>query len=67
MDIGFEKLHDQETVNLIQQFVSFDGVGLDSLPKAPTTKKMDKSSKIQNDFLASTGKKRSDYDFEAIA
>jgi hypothetical protein len=67
MDIGFEKLHDQETINLIQQFVSFDGAGLDSLPKAPTTKKMDKSSKIQDEFLASVGKKHSDFDFKEIA
>lgn len=63
LDIEFKQLHDANTTRKIQEFVSIDFLGLDSLPKAPTTTKMDKSSKLQEDFLASHNKKHSDYDF----
>ena len=66
-DIEFGQLHDPNTTRKIQEFVSINNHGLDTLPKVPTTKKMDKSSKIQDDFLASVGKKHSDYDFKEIA
>ena len=51
LDIEFKQLHDPNMVSKIQEFVSINGAGLDTLPKAPTTTKMDKSSKIQEDFL----------------
>ena len=66
MDIDFAQLRDSETTTKIQEFVSIDGVGLDSLPKAPTTTKMDKSSKIQDDYLALHKKQHSDFDFASI-
>ena len=66
MDIDFVQLRDSETTTKIQEFVSIDGVGLDSLPKAPTTTKMDKSSKIQDDYLALHKKQHSDFDFASI-
>ena len=66
MDIDFVQLRDSETTTKIQEFVSIDGVGLDSLPKAPTTTKMDKSSKIQDDYLALHQKQHSDFDFASI-
>lgn len=66
MDIDFAQLRDTETTTKIQEFVSIDGVGLDSLPKAPTTTKMDKSSKIQDDYLALHKKQHSDFDFASI-
>ena len=66
MDIDFVQLRDSETTTKIQEFVSIDGVGLDLLPKAPTTTKMDKSSKIQDDYLALHHKQHSDFDFASI-
>ena len=66
LDIEFKQLHDTATTSKIQEFVSLDGVGLDSLPKAPTTTKMDKSSKIQDDYLALHKKQHSDFDFVSI-
>ena len=66
MDIDFAQLRDSEATTKIQKFVSIDGVGLDSLPKAPTTTKMDKSSKIQDDYLALHHKQHSDFDFASI-
>ena len=66
MDIDFAQLRDSETTTKIQEFVSIDGVGLDLLPKAPTTTKMDKSSKIQDDYLALHHKQHSDFDFASI-
>ena len=67
MDIGFAKLHDAATVSKIQEFVSVDKNKLDSLPKAPTTTKMDKSNKIQDEFLAAKNMKISDFDFTELA
>ena len=66
MDIEFNQLHDADVTTQIQRFVSFDGTGIDQLPKAPTTTKMDKSSKIQDEYLAKVNKKHSDFDFVGI-
>ena len=66
MDIEFTQLHDADVTTQIQQFVSFDGSGIDQLPKAPTTTKMDKSSKIQDEYLTKINKKHSDFDFVGI-
>jgi hypothetical protein len=66
MDIEFGQLHDPATTQSIQEFVAVNNHGLDSLPKAPTTTKMDKSSKIQDDYLALHNKKCSDFDFASI-
>jgi hypothetical protein len=66
MDIEFGQLHDPATTQSIQEFVAVNSHGLDSLPKAPTTTKMDKSSKIQDDYLALHNKKCSDFDFASI-
>jgi len=66
MDIEFGQLHDAATTQSIQKFVAVNSHGLDSLPKAPTTTKMDKSSRIQDDYLALHKKKHSDFDFASI-
>ncbi len=66
MDIEFNQLQDPNITSQIQKFVSLNGAGLDSLPKVPTTTKMDKSSKIQDDYLAAHNKKHSDFDFVSI-
>ena len=66
MDIEFKQLHDADVTTQIQKFVSFDGTGIDQLPKAPTTTKMDKSSKIQDEYLAKVNKRHSDFDFNGI-
>ena len=51
-------------VRQIQEFTALPGfTQWDELPKAPTTVKQDRSSKVQDDFLASMGKKLSDFDF----
>ncbi|MEY4380291.1 MAG: hypothetical protein RLZZ378_694, partial [Actinomycetota bacterium] len=66
MDIEFKQLQDPSITTQVQKFVSLDGLGLDSLPKTPTTTKMDKSSKVQDDYLAAHNKKLSDFDFTSI-
>lgn len=66
MDIEFKQLHDPETTRRIQEFVAISDAGLDDLPKAPTTTKMDKSSKAQDEYLALHHKKHSDFDFARI-
>lgn len=66
MDIEFKQLHDPETTKKIQEFVANSDEGLDSLPTAPTTIKMDKSSKAQDEYLALHNKKLSDFDFVRI-
>ena len=63
LDIEFNQLHDADVTTQIQRFVSIDGAGIDQLPKAPTTTKMDKSSKIQDEYLTKVNKKHSDFDF----
>ena len=63
MDIEFKQLNDADVTTQIQRFVSVDGAGIDQLPKAPTTTKMDKNSKIQDEYLAKANKKHSDFDF----
>ena len=66
LDIDFKQLQDPAITRKIQEFVSVDGKGLDQLPQQPTTTKMDKSSKLQDDFLKLHNKKHSDYDFVGI-
>ena len=66
MDIEFNQLSDSETTAKIQKFVSIDGFGIETLPKAPTTTKMDKSSKLQEEYLAKVKKTYSDFDFVSI-
>lgn len=66
MDIEFKQLNDSDTTTKVQEFVAINKNGLESLPKTPTTTKMDKSSKIQDEYLSLHGKKHSDYDFVEI-
>lgn len=66
MDIEFDQLQDSVTTREIQEFVATSTEGLDSLPKLPTTTKMDKSSKIQDEYLALHNKNLSDFDFVSI-
>lgn len=66
MDIEFKQLNDADTTSKVQEFVAIKSVGLETLPKAPTTTKMDKSSKIQDEYLALHGKKHADFDFTEI-
>ena len=67
LDVEFVDLQNPEKVREIQKFAQFDGFSdWDQLTIAPTTVKQDKSSKVQEDFLAEIGKEISDYDFKAV-
>ena len=67
LDVDFVDLYNPEKVREIQKFAQFDGFSdWDKLTLAPTTVKQDKSSKVQDDFLAETGKEISDYNFKAV-
>lgn len=67
LDIGFDDLRDPAMVRQIQEFTALPGfTQWSELPKAPTTVKQDKSSKVQDDFLASMGKKLTDFDFPKV-
>lgn len=67
LDVGFDDLRDPVKVREIQKFAALDGFqDWDILESAPTTVKQDKSSKVQDDFLAQIGKKRSDFDFPKV-
>jgi hypothetical protein len=67
LDIDFVDLHNPEKVRQIQKFAQFDNfTDWDKLTLAPTTVKQDRSSKVQEDFLAKTGKSQSDYEFKAV-
>ena len=48
----------------MQQFAQFDGFSdWDKLVVAPTTRKQDSSNKVQEQFLARTGKTYADFEF----
>ena len=67
LDVNFADLHNPEKVREIQKFAQFDGFSdWDKLTLAPTTVKQDRSSKVQDDFLAKIGKDHSDFEFEAV-
>ena len=67
LDVDFVDLQNPEKVREIQKFAQFDGFSdWDQLTLAPTTVKQDKSSKVQEDFLAEIGKEISDYNFKAV-
>lgn len=67
LDIDFDDLRDAVKVREIQEFAALPGfTKWDALPKAPTTVKQDKSNKVQDDFLASIGKKHSDFIFPKV-
>jgi hypothetical protein len=67
LDVDFADLHNPEKVRQIQKFAQFDDfTDWDKLTLAPTTVKQDRSSKVQEDFLAKTGKSQADYDFQAV-
>jgi hypothetical protein len=67
LDLEFTDLHNPEKVRQMQQFAQFDGFSdWDQLIVAPTTRKQDSSSKVQNDFLATTGKNYADFEFTRI-
>lgn len=64
LDLDFRDLHDPEKILEIQSFVSLSGGSVvDTLPKHPTTTKMDKTSSSQEKFLNRVGKQISDFDF----
>ena len=67
LDVNFADLHNPEKVREIQKFAQFDGFSdWDKLTLAPTTVKQDRSSTVQDDFLAKIGKDHSDFEFEAV-
>ena len=64
LDLDFIDLDNPEKVRQMQQFAQFDGFSdWDKLIVAPTTRKQDSSSKVQEQFLAKTGKTYGDYEF----
>ena len=64
LDLDFKDLHNPEKVRQMQQFAQFDGFSdWDKLVVAPTTRKQDSSNKVQELFLAKTGKTYADYEF----
>ena len=64
LDADFSYLQNPERVREIQKFVAFDDFSKwELLPPAPTTFKQDKANKVQQDYLARTGKKVEDFDF----
>ena len=68
LDVNFADLHNPEKVREIQKFAQFDGFSeWEKLTLAPTTVKQDRSSKVQEDFLAQAGKTHADYDFKAVS
>ena len=68
LDLEFKELSNQQKVEEIQRFVAIYGnKGLDTLPKQPTTTKMDKASISQDKFLAKVGKRIEDYDFASTS
>ena len=68
LDLEFKELNNQQKVEEVQKFVAIYGnKGLDTLPKQPTTAKMDKASISQDKFLAKVGKRIEDYDFASIS
>jgi len=68
LDVNFADLHNPEKVREIQKFAQFDGFSeWEKLTLAPTTVKQDRSNKVQEDFLAQTGKTHADYDFKAVS
>jgi hypothetical protein len=68
LDLEFKDLHNPEKVRQMQQFAQFDGFSdWDKLVVAPTTRKQDSSNKVQEQFLAKTGKTYTDYEFVRIA
>ncbi len=68
LDLDFKDLHNPEKVRLMQQFAQFDGFSdWDKLVLAPTTRKQDSSNKVQEQFLAKTGKTYADYEFTKSA
>jgi hypothetical protein len=67
LDVDFVDLLNPDNVREIQKFAQFEGFSdWDELTLAPTTVKQDRSSKVQEDFLAKTGKSLRDYEFMAV-
>ena len=67
LDVDFVDLQNPDKVREIQKFAQFDDFSdWGQLTLAPTTVNQDKSSKVQEDFLAEIGKEISDYNFKAV-
>ena len=67
LDVDFAELHTPSKVREIQEFAALPGFSeWEKLNQAPTTVKQDKSSKVQDDFLALIGKKHSDFNFAKV-
>ena len=67
LDIGFDGLHDAQTVRKIHEFAAFkDFADFGKLEQIPTTTKQDKSNSVQEKYLAKSGKTISDFDFTKI-
>jgi hypothetical protein len=67
LDVDFDDLHNPEKVREIQSFAAFPGFSdWGKLTLAPTTVKQDRSSKVQDDFLASLGKSHADFIFPRV-
>jgi hypothetical protein len=67
LDVDYEMLQDTKTIELIQHFSAWEGfTDFSKLAKIPTTAKQDSSRTVQDKYLASTGKKISDFDFKKI-
>ena len=51
----------------MQQFAQFEGFSeWEKLILTPTTRKQDSSSKVQEEFLAKTGKTHADFEFKRL-
>ena len=64
---GIDVVKHPEKVREIQKFAQFENFSnWEKLTLAPTTVKQDRSSKVQEDFLAKTGKTHADFEFKAV-
>jgi hypothetical protein len=67
LDLDFIDIHNPEKVRQMQKFAQFDGFDdWDKLILAPTTRKQDSSSKVQEEFLVKSGKTHADFEFKRL-
>lgn len=67
LDVDYEMLQDTKTIESIQHFSAWEGFSdFNKLAKIPTTAKQDSSRTVQDQYLAKSRKKISDFDFKKI-
>lgn len=67
LDLEYRDLLNPNKVTEIQRFIAInENLDLTSLPKQPTTKKMDKAALSQEKYLKRANKKLSDFDFVSL-